>query len=803
MQGMSSPAPRLAAASALLLAASISGCSSDAAGPTVDAAIDSTADTSVDTSVDTGADTGADTSVDSTTDSAADTSADSTADSGADADANDGATGPLLCPTVFTFTPPSGASNVRVAGEWQGFTLATAPVLSPASGGGVSGTVALPPGLQGYKIVYDQGGSTQWVLDPTQGRRKYVGGVENSAVKVPDCRLPTFSVTSSTPSRPSAGAGAYAAKLAFHDGIEASGPDAPAFSGSLVRDGASTPLGAGQLSVAADGGVTLSLAGLADGKYTAVVQGKTKSGRASEPLRLVFWIEAEAFSWKDALVYMAVVDRYRDGDASNNPGVTAMADPRGDWKGGDLQGITQSIADGTFDKLGVRALWLTPFQTNPANAHEASDGVHWVTGYHGYWPVKAREVEPRIGGGAALAKLVAEAHKHGIRVLQDYVLNHVHNQHEYFTAHPEWFRDGCTCGTAGCDWTAHALDCKFASYLPDVNYTVPEVSAQFDADAVWWLDTYDLDGLRVDAVKHVEEAATRNLAAAVREGFEAGGTRYFLMGETAMGWSDCSDPCNDENYGTTAKYIGPQGLDGQFDFVLYHGVSYRTFANFDKGLIHADYWFAHGLTKWPAGAIMTPYIGSHDTARFVSIADYAGGDRSIPGNQWTNTAGEPTAGEAYRRARIAFSWLLGLQGAPLMYYGDEYGQWGGSDPNNRLMWRNEAALAPAEAATLAWVRKLGTARKASVPLRRGDYVQISASEDTLVYGRKIAAGNGAVVALTRVSTPQVVSVNLTTTLGLSAGTVLHDGLGGANVTVGAGGSTSITIPASGAVYLSP
>ena len=64
------------------------------------------------------------------------------------------------------------------------------------------------------------------------------------------------------------------------------------------------------------------------------------------------------------------------------------------------------------------------------------------------------------------------------------------------------------------------------------------------------------------------------------------------MGETAMGWSDCADPCNDENYGTISRYIGPFGLDGQFDFVLYHGVSYRTFAYGDKGMLHADYWIA-------------------------------------------------------------------------------------------------------------------------------------------------------------------------------------------------------------------
>jgi glycosidase len=785
-----------------LLAALIPACSSDVAPtPIVDASLDTSGD---DAGLDSTIDSSPDSTVDAGTDSSADAGGDSIADAISDAGGDgDTGTGALLCPTTFKFTPPTGASNVRVAGEWQGFALASAPSLSPDGTGAFVGTVGLPPGLQAYKIVYDQGGSTNWVLDPTQGRRKYVTGTENSAVKVPDCRLPTFTVTSSATTRPGASLGTYAAKLAFHDGVEASGADVAGFTASLLHDGATTALGASQFTVTAAGDVTLALSTLADGKYRVVVQGKTKSGRVSEALRLVFWIESEAFAWNDALIYMAVTDRYRDGNAGNNPAATPLADPRGDWKGGDLQGITASITDGTLDKLGIRALWLTPFQTNPATAYVAGDGVHYVTGYHGYWPVKAREVEPRIGGGAALSALVTAAHQHGIRVLQDFVLNHVHNQHEYFTAHPEWFRDGCTCGTTGCDWTTHALDCKFASYLPDVNHTVPEVTAQFAADAVWWSDSYDLDGLRVDAVKHVEEAATRNLAAEVREAFEKSGTKYFLMGETAMGWKNCDDPCNDENYGTIAKYIGPYGLDGQFDFVNYHAVSYNTFAYGDKGMIHADYWFNHGLSKWPAGAIMTPYIGSHDTARFSTLADYAGGDRSIPGNQWSNTAVAPTTSEPYARTRTAFAWLLGLPGAPLMYYGDEYGQWGGSDPNNRLMWRNESALSADETATLAFVRKLGMARKSAAPMRRGGYVSLmNTSEDTLVWGRPTASSAG-VVGITRLATAPTVTVNVATTVTLLPGTVLHDRLGGPDVTVAGSGQITFTIPARGAVYLAP
>jgi len=55
------------------------------------------------------------------------------------------------------------------------------------------------------------------------------------------------------------------------------------------------------------------------------------------------------------------------------------------------------------------------------------------------------------------------------------------------------------------------------------------------------------------------------------------------------------------------QYIGPYGLDGQFDFVLYNGVSFSTFAYGDRGMIHADYWMRCSLQRFPSGSIMTPY----------------------------------------------------------------------------------------------------------------------------------------------------------------------------------------------------
>src|SRR6202012_1666300 len=131
------------------------------------------------------------------------------------------------------------------------------------------------------------------------------------------------------------------------------------------------------------------------------------------------------FLWSDSVIYMAMTDRFKDGDPSNDPPATTLGpnnttvtvDPREDYHGGDFAGVTAKIADGTLDQLGARVLWLSPFQTNPTDARPASDGLHYTTGYHGYWPIKAREVAPRWGGASALHTLVTQAHAHGMRVI--------------------------------------------------------------------------------------------------------------------------------------------------------------------------------------------------------------------------------------------------------------------------------------------------------------------------------------------------------------------------------------------------
>ena len=390
----------------------------------------------------------------------------------------------------------------------------------------------------------------------------------------------------------------------------------------------------------------------------------------------------------------------------------------------------------------------------------------------------------------------------------DFVLNHVHADHPYNKNHgtqsiDPWFNSGCICGTSGCDWTLKALTCLFRPYMPDVDWRHPVVSEQIIADGLWWLHTFDLDGMRVDAVKHVDASAVFNLAAQVRERFEGAGTDYFLTGETAMGWAGDSLAANKTQYGTINAYLGPTGLDGQFDFVLYHAVVNQVFARSLKSMVHLDVWTQHSQTQYTKGAVMTPFLGSHDTARFASRADYrgqSGHPLSVLDHQWTDQTlpDKPGDAEPYLRARTALCWLLTTPGAPMLYMGDEYGAYGARDPDNRHPFRGlsktpTAALNAEETGLLAISRKLGQTRAKLPALRTGGYTSLGATESTLPFIRTTALGQQVVVVIHRSDKPATLTLDLSSVAWPNGVAKEHVGLG-AQLKVSAS-TGEVTMPA--------
>ena len=601
-----------------------------------------------------------------------------------------------------TLTYTGNASSVELNGEWNW----SAPVAMTQNGNVWSVDVELEEGLYCYKFVVDGA----YIFDPSNPERIYCDDIENSLLRVDDHLRPHYTATLTD----------VALEITYHPGSTGALHDGvpSALTGATWDDATST--------------WTLPLSGLDDGKHALKIEGFDTEGHPAYDLLVPFWTGPHAdFVWEDALIYMIMTDRFVNGNTSND-GASTGAAQGADWQGGDFAGVTQMIESGYFTDLGVNALWLTPFNTAAASTGKAADGVHDVSAFHGYWPTEARGVEPRLGTEAELHAMIEAAHDNGMRVMMDFVVNHVHEDHEYVQSNPDWFTSGCICGQANCDWTEHRLDCQFTSYMPDVNWKNRQASEQIIADALWWMETYDLDGARIDAVKHVENLAISNLVAQINERFETVGNDVYLKGETAMGWSGHSLEANQAQYDAINAYMGPNGLDGQADFVLYHAVVDNVFVSGNENYQHLDFWTNRSQDQYVPGSLMVPYVGSHDVSRLTSRADTGTGDAY---NQWAEDGlpGQPGDVSAYHAALQAYGWLLTTPGAPLLYYGDEYGEYGGADPDNRHMYRDAANWSALEAGLYENISQLGQLRAESIALRQGEYSTRLAMANLLAY----------------------------------------------------------------------
>lgn len=708
------------------------------------------------------------------------------------------------CSAAFQYRPTQSANSVHVVGEWNDFDRAAHAMAGPDASGTFSVELQLPAGEWGYFFLVD-GVVT---LDP-EAATIDVGGQSFSRMEVvcegtsaASISLEVMSGTLST-QRTTAGSGSFSASIEVTSKGSLDNLDVTARLRST--DGSTRALGASELALTESRArINLSLGGLADGKYTVFVE--AVNGSHAADLALPFWIEAEAFSFYDSPIYMVMIDRFRNGDSSNDSPVEGSETPA-NFQGGDLKGITQAIEEGYFDALGVRTLWLSPWQTQPNRAHEdviSSDLTVHVTGYHGYWPIKAREVEPRFGGAEALHAMVRAAHARGMRIIMDTVLNHVHEDHEYVAAHPEWFRTSINCkDNGGWGWDNAPLTCMFNSYMPDVDWTQEAAATQFLDDVAWWVETFDLDGLRVDAVKHMEDDVMGKLGAKMRRRFETTGTDFYMFGETYDGSADLLN-----------KYIGNGQLDGQFDFKRYFDGANQAFLSDGSGLgqVNAATW---GSIEAFGDAMMVTFIGSHDVARVISRSDDA--NRDLTGFTWGT--GLPTLSTdqlAYDRVWLAMFHMMTTPGVPLIYYGDEYGEHGGSDPDNRHFMKTSGEMSDQQRAQLDRMEKLGAARASLRGLRRGTFETMWVNEEAWGQG----SGNlWAYVRQDPESDPRqsaVMVMNLTentwtgvglhsndavklTDLGWTDGTV-YDLLTGAEYELKAGAVT-VDVPARGGVIL--
>ena len=429
-------------------------------------------------------------------------------------------------------------------------------------------------------------------------------------------------------------------------------------------------------------------------------------------------------------MYFVLIDRFKDGDLSNTRKVDDPdIHPKANYYGGDFAGITQTIKDGYFDKIGVNTLWLSPITQNPEGAYglwNQGGPVTKFSGYHGYWPISSSKTDNRYGTKEEFKELLDVAHENGMNVILDYVANHVHNEHPVYKNNPEWATDlYLPDGTMNTQlWDEQRLTTWFDTFMPTLDFSQQIVIDTMTDSALYWLQEFDLDGFRHDATKHIQLEFWRTLTRKVKEEVTLKtGKKVYQVGET---------------YGSReliASYINSGMLDSQFDFGMYDAAvnSFGQNTSFtdlrDQLLESFNYYGNHNLMGYISG--------NHDKARFITNTSGEvswSEDAKIAG--WTREIGYPQD-FAYQRLNMLHAWNMTIPGIPVTYQGDEFGQPGANDPDNRRwMQFEESELRENEVSNREVYAKLTSIRDENLPLNYGDFVFHLADEHTLAYSRR-------------------------------------------------------------------
>jgi cyclomaltodextrinase len=433
--------------------------------------------------------------------------------------------------------------------------------------------------------------------------------------------------------------------------------------------------------------------------------------------------------WHSSIMYFMMVDRFVDGDTSNNkpvndPAILAKAQ----YYGGDIKGITQKIKAGYFQDLGINTIWISPITQNPIDAWgQFNNPDTKFSGYHGYWPITSTSVDYRLGNSADVKEMLRTAHSNGLSVLLDYVANHVHEQHAVYQKHKDWVTplylpDG-TMNTE--KWDEHRLTTWFDTFLPTLDLEKQEVTDFMVDSAIYWITEYDFDGFRHDATKHIPNNFWRTLNKKVKQVSQEKGKYIYQIGET---------------YGSHElinSYIGSGLLDAQFDFNMYDN-ALPVFATQDESMTRLGEALEASLSTYGYHHLMGNITGNQDKPRFMSYAD---GTLSFdtPWMEYKRIGWKQTIevqdSLAYRKMAMFNAFNLTIPGIPIIYYGDEIGMAGAGDPDNRRMMRFEN-LKKQEAALQKEIGSLIQVRTKNLALVYGDFTIEENTTTKLKYTRR-------------------------------------------------------------------
>ncbi|OQY40396.1 MAG: hypothetical protein B6229_01865 [Spirochaetaceae bacterium 4572_7] len=436
--------------------------------------------------------------------------------------------------------------------------------------------------------------------------------------------------------------------------------------------------------------------------------------------------------WTDQIIYFTMLDRFYNGDTSNDDmGYDEKSVDQETWfSGGDFKGLESKLD--YIKALGATAIWITPPVKN-----QWSEGN--FGGSHGYWASNFMDTDPHFGNIEAYKKLVDTAHKKGLYVIQDIVVNHVG---DYFnvknkpleldgdykkwklrdrskpTNSPEqlpWkFNDPSNftldelTNNSFYNWTPgitdyNDLDQIFTyqlSNLDDLNTKNPVVQNLLRGYFRYWIDKVDIDGYRVDTVKYVEPEffegfvnSTDNGNKGIREhASDLGKKDFILFGES---W--------DSNEKFNAGYTQGENGEKRLDSLIYFTLNFKLRDVFASGSPTSE--LTKVLNNRSTAGYQDPkklvtFVDNHDMTRLINL--------TTP-----------------NLVKEAYAFIMTIPGIPQLYYGSEQG----FTETRRAMFKdgykepgvaNSSDLFTQDGEWFSYFKSLNTLRKENPIFRDGE-----------------------------------------------------------------------------------
>ena len=458
------------------------------------------------------------------------------------------------------------------------------------------------------------------------------------------------------------------------------------------------------------------------------------------------------FDWDEAVVYFMMTDRFFDGNKSNNTasGADTYGKNPGLYHGGDFVGVTAKLD--YLQDLGVNTIWITPIVENIKGVDvtdEGSEDVPYNAAYHGYWASDFTKLNPTLGTTKEFETMISEAHKRGMRIMVDIVVNHAGYGTESTFA--DMLRDKSVSEGDIKSWQ---------SGLPDFATENADVRAKLVEWQTSWMKDYGVDYFRVDTVKHVDSttwAALKNSTTEVNPSFKMIG-EYFGAG-----------------YASNGSSLGTGQMDADLDFDFNDQAT-----SFVSGNISSVEKFLSARNSALNNTYMTgQFLSSHDEDGFKAAL--------MKGKGYTED-------QATSAALVAATLQLTAKGIPVIYYGEEVGLSGLNNyPYQTNRYDMDFSLATENNVTYQHYKTMLSIRNAYTDVfARGSRTSIlSSDKDGYDVIARCYGDTTLYVGMNINDTAKEVKVPVS----LAAGTEVKDLYSGATYTVGSDKTVTVTIPA--------